>query len=402
MADIRRRLAAAARVFERGSSAGVLLAIALGWLVTLGTRFLVPAILPRIKNTFAMGNAEAGFAVTVIWACYALMQFPAGVLVDRIGEQRLLTASLVLAGASVGLLGGAPTVLVFLIACAAFGIGTGLYGPARGTALSKVFAPTPGRAFGIALAAGSVGSAALPFVGGVAAGSVGWRATLTVLAVPFIGLAAFAWRSVPDLRPDSGANRASVRAIPGAIANRQVIVAVLGLMLMLFVFQGLSAFLPTYLVEAKGIQEGTAAGLFALMFVVGAGIQALAGTAADRYGQRPVLYWTAGVSIFTAAALPFVEGLIPLGLLAAALGVRLAIAPVANSYVIGALPDRVTGSAWGFLRTAFFLVAATGSSFVGAMADAGLFDEAFLVLAGLGAVATGLFFLLPRGRPEQV
>lgn len=400
MAGIQRRLAAAARVFERGSSSGVLLAIALGWLVTLGTRFLVPAVLPRIKDTFAMGNAEAGFAVTVIWACYALMQFPAGVLVDRVGERRLLTVSLVLAGVSVGMLGGAPTVLVFLVACAAFGIGTGLYGPARGTALSKVFAPTPGRAFGIALAAGSVGSAALPFVGGLAVGTVGWRATLAVLAVPFVGLAAFAWWSVPDLRPDPGTTHAPFRAIPGAIANREVVAAVLGLMLMLFVFQGLSAFLPTYLIEVKGLDEGSAAGLFALLFVVGAAIQALAGTAADRYGQRSVLVWTADVSIFTAAALPFVEGLVPLAVLAAALGVRLAIAPVANSYVIAALPNCVTGSAWGFLRTAFFLVAATGSSFVGAMADAGLFDEAFIVLAGLGAVATVLFFVLPHESPQ--
>lgn len=150
----------------------------------------------------------------------------------------------------------------------------------------------------------------------------------------------------------------------------------------------------------KDLGEGTAAGLFALMFVVGAGIQALAGTAADRYGQRPVLFWTAGISVFTAAALPFVKGLVPLAGLAAALGVRLAIAPVANSYVIAALPDRVTGSAWGFLRTAFFLVAATGSSFVGVMAEAGLFDEAFLVLAGLGAVATVLFFVLPCEQPQ--
>lgn len=400
MAGIQRRLVAAARVFERGSSSGVLLAIALGWLVTLGTRFLVPAILPRIKDAFAMGNAEAGFAVTVIWACYALMQFPAGVLVDRVGERRLLTLSLVLAGVSVGMFGGAPTVLVFLVACAAFGVGTGLYGPARGTALSKVFAPTPGRAFGIVLAAGSVGSAALPFVGGLAVGTVGWRATLAVLTVPFVGLAAFAWRSVPDLRPDPEAPSASFRAIPGAIANREVVAAVLGLMFMLFVFQGLSAFLPTYLIEEKGLDESSAAGLFALMFVVGAGIQALAGTAADRYGQRPVLFWTAGISIFTAAALPFVEGFASLAVLTAALGIRLAIAPVANSYVIAALPDRVTGSAWGFLRTAFFLVAATGSSFVGAMADAGFFDEAFYVLAGLGAVATVLFFVLPREGPQ--
>jgi sugar phosphate permease len=58
----------------------------------------------------------------------------------------------------------------------------------------------------------------------------------------------------------------------------------------------------------------------------------------------------------------------------------------------------VQGSAWGLVRTVFFLVGATGSMFVGALADRGLFDESFYALAALTGVAALLFLRLPQSR----
>ncbi len=76
----------------------------------------------------------------------AAVQFPAGVLIDRIGERTLLVAAALLSG--VGLLGYffAPVFSLFLIATGAFGLGTGLYGPTRGTALSRTFDAREGTA----------------------------------------------------------------------------------------------------------------------------------------------------------------------------------------------------------------------------------------------------------------
>jgi MFS family permease len=71
------------------------------------------------------------------------------------------------------------------------------------------------------------------------------------------------------------------------------------------------------------------------------------------------------------------------------------MAPVSNAYVIDVLPPSVQGSAWGVIRTGLFLVGAGGSTFVGAFADRGLFDDAFFVLAGLAAVAAVLYLGLP-------
>lgn len=51
----------------RGDGRGwALVAIAVGWLLILGTRITIPVLLPGIKATFDIDNATAGFTITVI------------------------------------------------------------------------------------------------------------------------------------------------------------------------------------------------------------------------------------------------------------------------------------------------------------------------------------------------
>lgn len=390
---------------DEGGQTEVLAAIALGWFLTLGLRFVLPALLPQITSAFDIDNATAGLAVTVVWAGYGLMQFPAGVLVDYLDERRLLTLSLLLAGGSLGVLGGAPVFGVFLIAAGLFGFGTGLFGTTRGIALSNVFEPNPGRAFGVTLAAGSIGSAALPFLASLLTDEFGWRVAVGASAPLFLVTAVGTWLAVPaettsesDGASDSGPALA-LGPFRRALADRGVVVAVAGLTLLLFTFQGLTAFLPTYLVEAKGLSPQTASALFAALFVAGAGFQLAGGRAVDRFGTRTVLVGVAFVGIFTLAALPALRGTLALALLVVVMASRLAVAPVSNAYVLSQLADESRGSVWGLFRTCLFLVSSTGSAVVGALSDRGLFDEAFYLLAGVTAVATVLFAFLPT-RPD--
>ncbi|WP_321112498.1 MFS transporter [Halorussus salinisoli] len=379
--------------------------IAFGWFLTLGLRFVLPAILPSIKVAFAINNATAGLAITVIWAGYAIMQFPAGVLVDRLGERRLLSVSLVLAGGSLGAISGAPVFSVFVVAAGLFGLGTGLFGTSRGIALSNLFSPNPGRAFGITLAAGSVGSAALPFLASVLTLEIGWRLTVGLSVPLFLATGVGTWWVMPAATADAdGEPEYSHHRILGplrvALADRAIGIGVVGLTLMLFTFQALTAFLPTYLVQEKGLSQQMAGALFAVLFVAGAGFQLVGGSAADRVGTRAVLVGVAFVGIFTLAALPVVHGVPALVGLLVVLASRLAVAPVANAYVLEALPDERMGAVWGLLRTGFFLVSSTGAVVVGVLSDRGLFDEAFFLLAGVTAVATALFVYLPK-RPGR-
>ncbi|WP_372909867.1 MFS transporter [Salinigranum sp.] len=397
MTSVARRVRSTVGRLHTDGRLAVLGAVAAGWLFVVGGRFLLPAVLPQVKTTFSVGNAGAGLAVSVVWGTYALMQAPGGVLIDRVGERLLLAGSLALTGVAVLAVAAAPTYHVFLVGCGLFGLTTGLYGPARGTTISRSFPGNDGTAIGVTLAAGSVGSALLPFLAGSLVGRVGWRLLLGVLVVPFVVVAAFAWRSVPARTVGGAAESGGslLANVFAAVRIPAVARAVAAVTLLLFAFQGLTAFLPTYLVEVKGFDQATATGLFALLFLAGAGSQLLAGTVADRIGERWVLTVTAVVAVVSAAAIPLIDGVLVAAVVVSAVGTRLAMAPVSNAYVIDVLPPGVQGSAWGVLRTAFFLVSAGGSTFVGAFADRGLFDEAFLVLAGLAGLAALLYVRLP-------
>jgi predicted MFS family arabinose efflux permease len=354
-------------------------------------------VLPQVKATFGVTDVGAGVAITVLWAAYALMQSPGGLLIDRLGERRLLAGSLLLTAASAVVLGVAPVFLAFLVGSGIFGLASGLYGPARGTALSRTFPDNDGTAIGATLAAGSVGSAVLPLLAGTLVGTYGWRLIVGGLAPPLAVTGLFVWRTVPE--SGGGVIQISWDRLAGdvlqAIKIRSVAVAVTGVTLMLFALQGLTAFLVTYLVSIKGLDQATAAAVLSLLFAGGAVSQVVSGTLADRIGDRPVLVGVAATNVVPLLAIPFVEGVIPIAILSVLVGIRLGIAPVSNAYIIAILPEEVTGTAWGILRTAFFLVGATGSTAVGVMADADLFDEAFFLLAALTAAAALLYATLP-------
>lgn len=54
------------------------------------------------------------------------------------------------------------------------------------------------------------------------------------------------------------------------------------------------------------------------------------------------------------------------------------------------------GTVWGAIRTGLFLVGSFGSLVAGVMVDAGLFNEAFYLLAVLTAVGAGIYSFLPQ------
>ncbi len=122
----RQRIAATVRGL-RGDGQGLMFTIiAVGWLLILEVRFLVPALLPQVKSTFGVDNTTAGVAVTAVYAFYALTQFPAGLITDHVGERVALTVSLSVSAGSLVLLFGSPVFALFMIGAATFGIGSGI------------------------------------------------------------------------------------------------------------------------------------------------------------------------------------------------------------------------------------------------------------------------------------
>ncbi len=383
----------------RGGGRGwTLLFVAAGWLFINGFRVVLPVLLPGIKADFAIANAEAGFALTVLWALYAFLQFPAGLAADRTGERLLLTAGALLGAASFAAFFLAPGYALFLLASALFGLGAGLFGTPRDMLLSRTWRDADNTAYGVAFAAGSLGAAALPFVAAAIAARYDWRVAVVWLLPLLVVVGAGLWRFVPERSGEFGGRlpaRETVRTTLGALTEPRVLYAGGVMLLFVFSYQGLVSFLPTYLVEVKGLGQGLTAAVFGLLFVVGAVVNPVAGGLADRFGERGTVFGVILLSTLTLAALPFVGGRLALAALVPLLGVRIAIGPLTSAFIVRELPGSVQGTGWGFLRTLFFGLGATASSVIGVFADAGLFDAGFLLLAGLTGLTAVFWWLIP-------
>lgn len=384
----------------RGQGRGwTLLAVAAGWLFINGFRVLLPAVLPQVKADFGVNNASAGFALTVLWLLYAGMQFPAGIAADRVGERRLLVGGAALAAVSFGAFYLAPVFALFLGACALFGVGGGLFGTPRDMFLSRTYPDTDSTAYGLTFAAGSVGAATLPYVATTIATRWGWRPSVVWLMPLLLAVAGALWWVGPPTATEVGtdrlAARETVRRTLGALSNRSVVLASGVFFPFVFTYQALLSFLPTYLVELKGLDQSFAALLFGLLFVVSAVTQPIAGHAADQYGEHRSILVLIVLSTVTVAVLPALDGRLVLAALVPLLGVRVALGPLVSAFVVRELPESVKGTGWGLLRTLFFGLGATGSTVIGLFADAGLFDTGFLLLAALTGVMALFWMAIP-------
>ncbi|MFP4530727.1 MAG: MFS transporter, partial [Halodesulfurarchaeum sp.] len=105
------------------------------------------------------------------------------------------------------------------------------------------------------------------------------------------------------------------------------------------------------------------------------------------------------VSVLPLLWLPWIGSLGLFAVVTVFIAVRIALQPMMNAYVLGALPQEMRGAIWGFLRTVFFVLGAFGSVVVGGIADLGYFDGAIYLLAVLTALGGFLFYLLPRDGP---
>jgi predicted MFS family arabinose efflux permease len=385
-----RRTARALAAEGRGLPLG---AVAVGWFFALGTRFVVPSVLPTVRADLGFGNAAAGLLLTGLWGSYALTQFPSGLMADRTGERRVLVASAVLGGVAVVALGTTAGLAAFAVGVVLYGLGTGLYATPRVMVVSRLYPDRSDTALGVVFAAGNVGNTVLPAAAGVAATTVGWRLAFLALAPAFAVVAVALALVVPG---DGGTDRApgSVRDGVAELRRRPVLVGTVALVLFAFGYQGLVGFLPTYLVEAKGASPETASLAFGGFFAVGLLAQLVAGGVAASRGRRPLLVGTVALAVVGVAGLTALPG--PLAVVAAPLlGVQLGVWPVLNAYAFDALSGGGRGGGFGFLRTVYLFLGALGPVAVGTLFDAGVTDGGILLSAGVYVAVIAVCARLP-------
>lgn len=378
----------------------LLVSIAGGWGVLLGTRMIYPVLLPYLRSSFDLSLTVGGLLVTILWLGSALGQLPGGVLADRYSERGVMVAgALVVAGAIV-LVVTAPTPLVLFAATGLVGLGQSLYPIARITILSKIYPDRIGSALGVTMATGDLGQTVLPPIGGAIAAAAAWQFGLGFISPLLVVVAVVLWVVLPAhssrVSPVDSLSAKSASAVAGKLRRANLGFVAFILFLYILIWQSFTGLYPTYLVERKGLSSSLAGVLFSVFFAFGVLVKPLAGAAYDRIGLRRALVIVLVGPVAGFAILPFLDGFWPLVAVTVLVSTMLGSGAITQSFLSDAIPEEIRGTGLGVVRTTSATFGALGPVLFGALADRGYFDEGYLLLAGILVVVIFLTLRLPE------
>jgi len=377
--------------FVRGYGGRLLVTVSVGWATIQCGRLVLSPLLPTVRDSLAISNAEAGIVFSLLWGLYALLQYPSGRLSDRLSRKTLLVAGGAVGAAGFLLMGLAPTYVALLAGAAVVGLGVGLYPTAARALLSDLFVERRGQAFGLHTASGDVGGVAAAGLATLVVAVATWRAAylpvVALLALVVAGIHLQSRERYVVERTDLAA-RATARRLVARPGLRRLVLAYV---LFAFSWQSTTAFLPTFLRESKGLPPVVANAGFAALFLVGAVAKPTAGWLGDRVEKRRVAPAALLLGAVALASVLLVRStpVVVLGVVLFAAGL-LSFPPVMQAYLMDRLPDESMGGDLGAMRSVYISVGATGPTVTGAIADASSFGVAFTVLAGGLLVSTVL------------
>ena len=151
---------------------------------------LLPPIFVLVKASFGVGYTEIAFAITAYNIVSALLQTPAGFLVDRIGPRIMLTGGLLIAAAATAVIALVPGYWTFVAAYALLGLANTVYHPADYSILSSAIeGKRIGKAFSVHTFSGYIGFGAAPAFMIVCTALWGWHGAYLAAALLALGAA---------------------------------------------------------------------------------------------------------------------------------------------------------------------------------------------------------------------
>lgn len=376
-------------LFTEGRS-GILLAVSGGWALSIGVRFVYPALVPYFRPKLGMSLSAVGLLLTLLWGAYAVGHIPGGMLGDSLGEGNLLVISMIVAALTVGIVAGAINVWMLFVGTVGFGVASALYGPTRFTILSDIYPDRSGSAIGLTMAAGSVGNAAFPVLATTVATILSWRYGFGLFFPLFLIALWSIWSFVPhNTSPQTTASDSvsiiTLQEILNLLKRSSFRAIVTVQVCLSFVIQGFTSFYPQYLVSIKDITPRMAALLLSLFFISGAVIQPISGRLVDSFGLR---YTLGGFLVSCTAGLwvlQIVDSLLFLVLGTVLFSSWNGCPVVTQTYIVGNLPKSVQGTGFGIIKAGWMVVGATSPLIIGVLGDFGYFSQGFFILVLIGS-----------------
>jgi MFS family permease len=374
--------------------------------VALGFGIVAPDI-PAFARHFGVSTASAASVVSAFALLRVLGALPAGRLVDRFGERRVMAAGIAVVAASSILAGISGSFAELIVLRGIGGLGSAMFSVSTQTLLlMSVPADQRGRASGLFSGGFLVGSISGPALGGLLAA---WslRAPFFVyggmLVVPAV-IAAAVLRDPARGGPGRSAPRTEspFAGIGRALRSRAFRAAASANLADGFAAVGVrSAIVPLFVRDAlhrSAVWTGIG---FLVVAVLNAAALLPAGWAADRLGRRPVIVSGCSVSAAGLVMLALLPGLWGYLAALAVLGLGSGLLDVAPAAMIGDLlggRDGQGGTVVATYQMAGDAGTVAGPVTAGYLVDTVSYGAAFGLAAGVLAVAAVLGFLAPETR----
>jgi MFS transporter, FSR family, fosmidomycin resistance protein len=372
---------------------------------------LLPPILLLVKASFGVGYTEIAFAITIYNIMSALLQTPAGFLVDRVGPRVMLTGGLLVATAATATIALLPGYWTFIAAYALLGVANTVYHPGDYSILSSAIeGKRIGKAFSVHTFAGYVGFGVAPaFMIGCAA-LWGWRGAYLAASIMAL-LAAVLLMVAGHILPKRP--RAISPAVPPKATTKENKVG-LDLLLSMPILRNLFFFLclgmanggiQTYTVVSQQVIHGTPTAIsnialsgFLLMSAVGV---LLGGVIADRtvHHERVAAIGFACTAVMAIlmgwVALP---GLVLILVMSAGGVLNGMIQPSRDMMVRAVTPPGSFGKVFGFVTTGLNLGGMVAPLAYGWMMDNGQPQMIYVVVTLF--ILLALVTAITRRKPE--
>ncbi len=345
---------------------------------------VLPPLFFLVRPEFGVSYTEIGAALVVFHVVSALVQTPAGFLVDRLSSRWSLVAGLAVGGSAYVVAGLVSNFYVFIAMFALAGIANTVYHPADYSILSRrISQPRLSHAFSVHVFAGYLGTAVTPACQVLLAEMFGWRGAF--VAAGALGLTVGAVILLfGDLLSDSGPAKSKLAEAPPSVGwdillSPAILLNVVFFILIALGSGGIQAFGLVALQELWGFSVSVATAALSIYLGVAA-LGVIAGGFVAARTSRQDLVAMSGMAFAAISVIPV--GLFDLG-------------PAPTLALLG-----VAGFFTG-------LITASRDMLVRAVTPAGAFGAVFgYVTTGfaIGGILTPVIFgwLMDHGRPGGV
>jgi MFS family permease len=254
-------------------------------------RFVLPAVLPKIREEFGLTTGQQGLLGTSFLLVYALATLPLGIWADRSVRTNIVALCVGVWSVATAMAGLTRNFIQLFLTRAVLGIGEAGYAPASLSLLADYFPKAQRGRILSYWSSGTLIGAALGFtLGGLVADRFGWRWAFYIVGIPGLILAFLAWRltepkrgafEIQDEQNDGdgedtvkghGAIGAEFWSSAGKIFKIPTYLILLcALTASFFAIGGTSFWLPSYFVDAFHLKLGLA-GLISGGVLVGSGL----------------------------------------------------------------------------------------------------------------------------------